>query len=66
MHLPWAVLLAQLAEQTREDGLYVLQDLAFQPGPDVPKKLPGKEVEAQGTHGRALATMHARGGIKAL
>jgi hypothetical protein len=66
VHLTGAVLFAQLAEQTREDGLYVLQDLAFQAGPDVAKELPGKEVEADRAQGRALAAMHARGSVKAL
>jgi hypothetical protein len=66
VHLTRTVHLAQLAEQAREDGLDVLQDPAFETCPDVAKQTPGEEVEAYRTHGRTLAAMHARGGVKAL
>jgi hypothetical protein len=64
VHIAWAVLLAQFAEQTRKNSLLVLEHLVLQARPDVEEKTPGKKVESHGTNRGALAAVHASGSVE--
>jgi hypothetical protein len=64
VHICWAIVLAHLAQKARINVFGILQYLVLCPHQDVPKELPGQQVDPYGAKGSTRAAIDAGGGIE--